>query len=354
MEARCKCGKKFTFPNMTEANNFLLTSRALKLGLIRSYQCELRKGVWHLTSHALHSTSFKKGNPRTQSNFSLLELELHREMATLKQWVIEYMGKAYKERNVVEFTSSEIKDAYAKAFPEKPIDSIYGTIGFLKKDGIIVDLNKRVPGTSKGSFFTLTRIIEKETSPVSKKSVPVNVPAQPTVKEEPKKATPAGMAANPFDKVNTTLAEILAKVNGLVQGYSELVQKTPNVDVTVDFSEIKEMFGKHESASYQRYQASTERLDILKRMLDSHFQNLQSSPSVHSVEIAEEVNRRLRDTTQEDTLLNDIYHIMSVNTSDIISKFAIPEGVSNQDDYRAGLKEGIRLATELSLTIREE
>lgn len=344
-ESKCpSCGKKFLFDSKEEAEAFLLTERAKRLGLVRSYKCNGGTSFYHVTKTTFFSV---KGNPRTQQSFALLELELRREMATLKQWVIEYMATAYKEKGVVEFTSSEIKDAYAKAFPKKPIDSIYGTIGFLKKDGIIVDLNKRVPGTSKGSFFTLTKIIEKETNPVSKRPTPVNVPAQPTVKEEPKKASPVTVAANPFDKVNTTLAELLAKVNGLIQGYSELVQKTPNVDVTVDFSEIKEMLSKHESASYQRHVALFENLG-------------KKQPSVHSVEIggaaviAEEVNRRLRDTTQEDTLLNDIYHIMSINTSDIISKVAIPEGVSNQDDYRAGLKEGIRLATEMNLAIRQD
>lgn len=280
-------------------------------------------------------------------------------MATIKEWLIDYMGNAYKQNNVVEFSPSELRTKFAKANPTKNDSSVHTAIYQLKHDGIVVDLKKSIPG-KKGNFITLAKILEKETEPMSKKPTPVNVPAQPTpmVKEEPKKPTPAPI--NPFDKVTTTLAEILAKVNGLVQGYSELVQKTPNVDVTVDFSEVTQMLSKHESASHHRYQASTERLDILKKVIDSHFQNLQSSPSVHSVEIggakviAEEVNRRLRDVTQEDTLLNDIYHMMSINTSDIISKVAIPKEVTNQDDYRAGLKEGIRLATELSLTIREE
>lgn len=299
-ESLCpRCGKKFIFKTPQEAEKFLLTPRAIDLGLVRTYRCG---NIFHVTSRRRTG-----GSP---SKFYNLELELHREMATIKEWLIDYMSTAYKERNVVEFAPAELRQKFTKSRPSSNPDSIHTAIYQLKKDGIVVDLKKNVIPGKKGNFITLAMILEKETEPMSKKPTPT-VPAQPT-KEEPKKPSPATLSANPFDKVNAQLQELLTKVNGLAQGYSELAQRT----------------------------------------------------SVHSVEIsgtaalAEAVNNRLTDLVDENSLIyrirEEVSTITDAESKWIVENISVPEGVSNQDDYRAGLKEGIRLATELSLTIRED
>jgi len=322
----CICGKQLVFKNEQQAHAFIKSRKGIELGLIRYYRCREANKV-HVTSKLAKSET--QVLPRVAR-------ELHQEMATVKQFVVDYMTTAYRKNNSVEFTTSEIKKKYLKQFPTGNEGSVATAVFALKKDGVIVDLNKPVPGAanSRASFFTLAKIMEEETKPVSKT---VNIPVQPQIKPTP------ATVANPFDKVNSQMSELLNLVKGLAQGYSELAKRSP------EKSDIGQAI-----------------LDVSRVIIDEQRNNKDlileklNKPTPVEIDaeiIAEAVNLKLSDVANEDSMIyrirEEVSEITDRESKWIVENIAVPTDVTNQNDYRAGIKEGIRLSVEMGLMVRD-
>ncbi|MFE1145216.1 hypothetical protein [Streptomyces rochei] len=337
----CICGKQMIFDNEQQAYAYIKSRQGIRLGLVSYYRCE--------EANKVHVTSKLPKNERTLLN--TVERELKKEMATIKDFVIDYMQVAYRSKNQVEFTTTELKKAYAKKFPNLNANSVATAVFALKKENIIVDLGKPVPNMKNGkaTFFTLVKIMDEETNPVSKKTVAVPSQSQPT--QEAKKPTPNFVAANPFDKVHTRLDEMLTIVKGLAQGYSEMAKQTPGISQAQTILDNTDKILKEVRAEAKSN--SNAYVEIMNTLHSKSTAPVEIKADV----IADAVNLRLTDLTKEDALIyrirEEVAAITDAESKWIVENIQVPEGVSNQNDYREGIREGIRLASEMNLVIRK-
>ena len=279
----CACGKKGIFSSKEAAWGFLNRHKEYT-HLSNVVACSQVSDIWHVTS----KVSSK------QTRLSLLERELHAEMATVKEQVVEYIRVKYDTTGEYKCTTSEIR----KEFEKKGISNVGVAITALRKAGVLTDLDEKDP-TRKGppSYkFALTEILDDVTNPKKKDTKPVTVPSQ----------KPAPIPVNPFDKVTGQLNLILTQLQGLSTGYSDLVRATPNKEFIASLID------------YER--------------------------------IANAVNSRLGDLTKSDAF---IYRVRE-ELEDLVKNIKVPSSVANPNDYREGLKEGIRLASEMGLQVKSE
>ncbi|MGS2592218.1 hypothetical protein [Streptomyces hebeiensis] len=161
-----------------------------------------------------------------EDQLSVLQEELNSAMAIsnkVKTTIIDELKKLYKDKGIYKVTS-EILLSHFKKYPGLASEQyLRQQISVLKTEGILQDLGEVITGSNgrKLKYFALTEILEEVTSP--KKEIEVS-------KTVPNQASPITVASNPFDKVNSQLGELLSKVNGLSNGYAELVQNKQNLD----------------------------------------------------------------------------------------------------------------------------
>jgi hypothetical protein len=225
--------------------------------------------------------------------------------STLANIIISYMDSEYTAKGVQKFSTimilehvQTIKKSWTKAH-------VMSEISHLKRDGVVVNLEK-IPDGRGAVFFTLASILEQETAPTKS----VTIPAQTTksssldgnnVMTEAKQVATPATAPNPFNKVNTQLEQIISQLNGLAQGYSELAQR-PNTPVDVD--------------------------GIIAGLTNLN----ESSSLVYAV---------------REELWN--------NNEELIKDFAkLISTVDGSEDYKRGVKDGIKLASELGLVVTKE
>lgn len=290
----CACGKKGIFNSKEAAWGFLNRHKEYT-HLANVTPCSQDPSIWHVTS--------KVNSSRTK--LSLLERELHAEMATVKEQVVEYIRDKYDTTGEYKCTTSEIR----KEFEKRGIFNVSVAISALRKAGVITDLDEKDP-TRKGppSYkFALTEILDDVTNPKKKDTKPVA------------NDKPAPTPVNPFDKVTDQLNLILTQLQGLSTGYSDLVRAMPNKEF------IASLKSAGEPIDYER--------------------------------IANAVNHRLGDLTKDDAFvyrvreeLDDRIHKLE----DLVRNIKVPSSVANPNDYREGLKEGIRLASEMGLQVKSE
>jgi hypothetical protein len=320
---RCGCGKLICFDSKDEAISFILSPHGTEIGVVRSYHCEVGN-----TYHVTRKKSYYA------DSIESLEVELHRDMATVKEMVVQYVRDKYRTSQGTEYkcSVSEVREVLtAKPSFTYTESSISVAVSTLTREGVVTKLDERAKvngrrGGMPSYLFTLTEILEEVTKPQpatinQKKEETVSVPTQP------KKPNPVTVAANPFDKVNSQLGEILTKLNGLVNGYSEIVKRPSNTD-------------------------NSEVMDLLRVIADEMRNNNSATP----VRIADAVNDRLQDLGIENSFIyrmrEEICEATDREARWVVENIAIPEGVSNSDDYRAGIKEGIKLAAELGISLK--
>jgi hypothetical protein len=232
---------------------------------------------------------------------------------TLSQVIIEYMEESYEKDLLYKFSSKMVFEYCQTIFPKIGKTHVYGELTRLKKLGKITNLGEQVPDQRNATYFALSSVIDKITTPDKKSD------GNKVMSVESPKTTPATVASNPFDKVNSTLGEILAKVNGLVNAYTEVTQDLRGLRKSTVSSSIETT------------------LDIAN--------------------LAEVINDRLSDLTKENSF---IYRLRD-DTGEFIDELKkdLPEEIIKllpqldygSEDYKRGIRDGIKLAVEMKLNL---
>lgn len=218
--------------------------------------------------------------------------------------IIKFIREKYKKTGNYRFTSKDILQHLESIGRGTTTHTVSVTLSRMKKRGIIANLGEKRESVEDSrayyKYFTLTEILEKITTPNKEEGLSVKIPDQP--------------ANNPFDKVNERFDLVLAQLKGLANGYAELASKPTR--------------------------------------------------AVNISELADAVNVRLNDLGREDSFIYAIkeelgaeYVKLIENQQDILSavqELKVPSSVANPDDYHAGIKEGIKLAVELGITVKPE
>lgn len=364
---QCVCGKKFSFNSEKEAYAYLSSSQAPH-ELTYSYKCTSATNTWHVTS--------KKPNT-SEKAIAALESELHREMAVVSDAIVSYMRTKYQQGRQTKFTAKEIKTELAKTHPYLSNMVIQNAITRLKLSDVLVTLDGKVPGTANGSYYTLSEILDKETEPKKKETTDsmaktVTIPIHKPKQTESKPNIPKPPVANPFDKVFTDLGEIKAKLNGLAQGYSEIVNKPLIQGQMMDTSSITAALEEIKTALATAPVAKSNTPPFnYKQFVDELTRRLTLSDSNLVGAIANEVNSRLADLRQSDSFIYSVravaidgsdrllehmairfdeQHTAQNKLTDLVNSIKAPEQITNPDDYKQGIREGIRMAVELGIT----
>lgn len=291
------------------------------LNFVNPHQCLEVPDRWHLT------TTINSG----YNKLRLLESELHKEMAnnpkTIRQRITDYMWDSYQRNKTVKFSSSMVIFALQQEHPSAKKQNIMQEISKAKKDGIIVSLKEPVPDQRGATYFTLSRILEEETEP----SVTVPKVELPAQSEKPKV-----IPTNPFDKVHE-------KLNGITKAIE-------NSEVNIDEEDIKKISETVLSSLGEQIHTLfgdiVNRINEVKQIASSHV-------TVDGDKLADVINARLKDANDEGSLFFAIHKSIVYEADRILEEVNIPEGVSNPNDYRAGIKDGIRMALEMGLKLDE-
>jgi predicted transcriptional regulator len=384
----CLCGKKGVYDKKQKAEDALdrIFAQGGK-GLSGVVKCHLQPGIWHLTS--------KIGN--NHHRFSALERELHVVMSVATDFVTDYIKKKYERSRGTEYKCSSREIMRAATESSKPLTSnnVSTAVYKLKKSGILTELDeldKSGKGGRPSPLFTLTSILDEITNPknegetkeMAKDNNESKVPAQGK--------TPLTVAANPFDKVNERLELILTQLTGLANGYSELAKRPSggSVDAVANLLErLTNTLAQEESASLNAIQdikTLIQREASTVRVALANTGNRSADVSIPADAVAEAVNQRLGDLRKDDAFIyrvreelddaggkTDKHITAQFNRvdnklqilfeawkkdqhalADMIKNISVPSSVANADDYRAGIKEGIRLAAEMGLKVTGE
>lgn len=324
----CICGKVLCYKTKEEAERRL---RSLRSGGYKGkrmptsvHRCEKAPDTWHVTSRM------------QATKLSLLEEELH--VATLRQKIISFMEETYnRDNSQYKFSTAQVADALTRKSPMIARTSVNAEISKLRKEDILVTLDEKVPNTPGGAkYFVLAKHLEEVTKPKTNAVIKEEVKV-PEIKPIP--SQPVSTPANPFEKVNNQLAEILTKVNGLAQGYSEITKS-------------------------QRYQVSAlERLSLAEAPKSTEIlaalqvvHNAIKSASSSSDYDIDALNRNLADTAKPfmqrlKIMYSNMIVDQTVDIKGLIDNLKTPSSVTNSDDYKLGLKDGIKMAVEMGLIL---
>ena len=257
---------------------------------------------------------------------------------TIVQIILDFMETLYEEKGEYKVSSKMVIDHMDKQRPGTNRQQVQQELSKLRSKKIIVGLGEKVPDQPGAMYFALASVLDKVTTPEVNGNNNVaelksTVPAQ----TDKPKVTPA-TAHNPFDKVNSQLSEILVKLNGLAQGYSDIVER---VNGTVSLDPI------------------TERLETIKTIVTKHI-------TVDGDQLADVINKRLANLQLDDSFIYRVreevvglvkvtepqYSSESLHTRlDEIESLWRKFATSENDDYKRGIKDGIRIAVDMGLFI---
>lgn len=321
----CECGKKLKFLTQEDADAYIEANK-WRVDFKGSHRCVSGQNYWHVTTH------INNANQR----FSLLEKELHEEMAnnakTIRQRILDYMWDSYQRNKTTKFSSSMVVFAVQQEYPQAKKPNIMQEISKAKKDGLIVSLKEPVPDQRGAVYFTLSRILEEETNPnVTETEVP-----KQTVKPIP---------TNPFDKVYEKL-----------DGIKEALDSS---EVNLDDDAFDKLASELESKLVDKFGAIIGRLEAIERRVSDHV-------TVDGDKLADVINARLQNLKLEDSFVYTIREEVDNVTETRIGGYTdlilerlqnlaelkgIPSSVNDADDYKRGIKDGIRLAVEMGIKL---
>lgn len=302
----CECGKlKFDSANHAHKHN----------SKQRVYFCDI-SSTYHLTNKVKWDSH--KPPPAT-AMFSIrrLQRELN-QMATIQQILLRYMEQKYNRTGEYKCSSKELIEHMDKERPGTNRQQVHQELSKLKNSKVITSLDEPVPDQKGAKYFCLTKHLDEVTKPVVKNEK-TKVGDSTMATGELKKteaAKPTVVAANPFDKVNSTLGDILVKVNGLSTGYSKVI----------------------------------EQLVELRSIASSHV-------TVDGDKLADVINSRLGDLQQDDSFIYRVreeMHDMHKSLTHLFNNVTAPanfDTLTDDEKYRQGIRDGIKLAVEMGLIL---
>lgn len=365
----CMCGKaKYT----EEVALKLIKARKYLKG---HYKCSL--------SDTYHVSKLKKnispyGSRRFKFNKNRLLRELHTEMATrkaIRERIIQYMLDSYERNKTTKFSSQMVTFAVQQELGSVSKQVIAEELSRLKtKDKLIVSLNEKVPDQRGAVYFTLSEILEKETEPENVTTIPNQDQAKKDI-DSFIPPTPKPIPVNPFDKVheriNSTATLITTAMEAQDKQLNEIKLAVANSEVTLEDEDHKKIaeivLGDLNEHIHTLFGDIVNRINEVKQIASTHV-------TVDGDKLADVINSRLQNLKLEDSFIyrvreenqkaiepiwdatkavNDQTVKLSQTIQERIQNLAVPTGVSNSSDYRAGIKDGIRMALEMGLKLDE-
>lgn len=276
---------------------------------------------------------------------------------------VEYMQNLYDKTGEYKVSSGMIWEELVKKFPTLNKQTLYNALNTLKRNKTVVNLDEPVPNQKGAFYFALASVLDKVTepklevkpqtiAPVAKEEVkPVSTVAKTTPK------LPSQVATNPLDKISSQLGEMLSKIDGLSKGYTEVVEsqnlqrmameaiaKHEVPDNTSILEKLNEVLGivKDSEVSLD--------IDDITQIRNAVTEILTSPESQYIETIRALVSRENKRQT------GTIFEHTASKMDGLISAmerigFKVPENVNSSDDYKMGIREGIRLAIEMGLKL---
>ena len=327
-DGTCACGK-LKFRSVSLANKYNGANKQ------RIYFCNI-SSTYHATNRGDNWDSSKPQPPVARFNIRRLQKELN-DMATMQEIILNYMRGKYKRTEEYKCSSKELTEHVLKERPGTKPAYVHQELSKMKNAKVLTGLDEKVPDQRGAKYFCLTEHLDEVTKP---KSNEVKQPEVTKVGEtvgtvEVKKtevAKPTVVAHNPFDKVNSQLGEILSKVNGIATGYAQMVERISSSD-------------------------SAEIINLLVEIKDL----ASSHVTVDGDKLADVINSRLQDYQREDSFIYGIRGEVVNETGKSVEgiyhaldKLKAPEKFDNLTDdekYRQGIKDGIKLAVEMGLIL---
>jgi hypothetical protein len=247
---------------------------------------------YSLDSDAWHVTSQDRA-PYEIHNGNMkesTERELKKDMAdakVLNARIVQFMRHLWITKGTYKVSSSMVTEHIT----DKPKATIYSALSSLKKTGDISNLDEKVPDQKGAVYFALNEVLDKVTDPNAKKEVMASIPQQASTEQVISLAT-----------VNDAYNTILAKLDGMAKGYTE------NTKVLGELRANSKSYP--EAISY----------DVVGQRLDGTMESWSES-------IVERIVKHIGETTPSSVV--DV----------------------QGNDYKSGLKDGIRLAAEMGLIV---
>lgn len=340
----CMCGKL----NLTEQEAIFIVS-STDYDSDKYYSCPLNGKVYfHATSHGngkgrVKPKSYGSNRFKFNSKRLLRELQAQQEYAkiiehkeeaeeimaavedqALTKTLVKYMESLWNRTQEYKISSGMI---YAE-FPGYVKGTLAAQLSGMKKAKIITSLDEKVPDQKGAHYFALTSILDevtKPTSPVDKKEVSVEMSKVTSVPAQSDKPKVTPIVANPFEKVQAQLEAINTRLNGLAQGYADTLDTQKNIR-----EEISE--GIAEVVKNQQ---------ILR--------NVQENPVRLDID---DLVSKLCDLNNPDAFIYQIRDSVDVPghlTAAFMKMKDLPKNLS--DDYKRGLRDGIRMAVEMGIKL---
>jgi hypothetical protein len=334
----CTCGKGLY--TIAEADALVKHSNTLR----RFYRCELapfnRAECYHVTKSRKQGNKGAVGSRFFQFHPERILRELNSDMATrtLRMAIIEIMEESYKKFGNYKHTTKSLTAILVKERATWTKGNVASELSTMKKLGLIVQLDK-VPNARGASYIGLVSILEHVTKPTQSAKVESAKPVEPNKPKPiiPMQATKEAAVVttakhaplptdvpNPFDKVNTKLDQIAAAVQGLAQGYSEMVKPNLSVDNERLKAELNEL-----------------RLALAR-----------ATPPVDTAAIINGLQKYLGEVNSS---LIDEFRLAFSGANQAIFKQVndLMLSVDGSEDYKRGLKDGITLAIEMGLEVNK-
>lgn len=197
-----------------------------------------------------------------------------------------YLWSLWTTDKVFKISSSRV----THKFPEQKPQTVYAALSQMKKSGTLMNLDEKVPDQKGAKYFALTKVIDEMTK-ADKDDTMAHVPNQ--------SSTPVAESS-----------EILTKLNGLVNGYTEITNKLNKLT-------------ESPIGTSQTIQNIDERLEkvLEKRRIDPHY-------------IADLLGK-----------------IVELKFNDIASALTQPIVSEDSYDYKRGLRDGIKLAVDMGIML---
>lgn len=344
----CMCGKALF--NEDEAKLVVKSKSYLR----RYYLCKLAPEQYQYHVSKNKAANINHG-PKKSLYFRPARVlrELKEDMSAannqLRQAIIDYMKREYERDGTIKHTSESITKATLKKRSTWHKQSVMSELSRMKTDGLVINLEK---GPGNSVYVGSVKLVEKATEPKSTPTVSIPSPAVSTENGNSavtvKTKTPAEIAANPFDKVNSQLDTILSMLSGLAQGYSEIVKSnavpsTATVDAVTMVGELNAFIND-----------KTDPNSLVMRIQDM-VQGMRKDIAADIGHLDRAITSKLGPSVDTDAITRALAIKLdraNLNLSDAFRDNInrLIASVDGSDDYKNGIKDGIKMAVELGLT----
>ncbi|HEY9260388.1 hypothetical protein [Chitinophaga sp.] len=307
-DIRCKCGK---FKYRTKESAIAETENYY--GFRRYYWCDISE-TYHITSMKENDYNVKVVDQGSEDN------TMGRSMAFARE-IEEFIKNLYRDTKTYKVSSKMV----CEAFPRRNKSEVYSELSRMRRDGTLIFTGEKVPDQKGARYFAHTDILDKVTSPTPYKVVTPTAIVKSETKTgniEMVEKIPTQPVSNPFDDVKLQLAEIKATLANL----------NPQQPTETD---VKGYFDNKFAELFKRFDKSP---SVSIETMDVYFKGLHDLLRINF----EATNTNLGALLANE---NGSYRILNSKLIEVL------ESRNESDEYKRGIKDGIRIAVEMGIFI---